>query len=299
MSAATVTATRDQTDRGAGAKRRHGGRRQRRIDLTVGLILAIMILVGLFPYVFMLLTSFKSNGQFYDSYWAPTTPLHLHNYATAWNQIKPYFLTSVIVAAGATVGSVALATTTSFVLARYRFPGRNLLFALIAVLMMVPGIASLIPQFILVRNLHLLNTRWVLMLPAIAGGSILATILIKTFVEQLPHELFEAAAMDGASGPRMFFSIMLPLARPIIGTVALMNVIGVWSEYFWPELTITTNSLRTIPVGLQFFQGQNSTNWGPMFAGFVLASLPLLFLFTFLSKYFLSGLQGGIPGTQD
>lgn len=278
--------------------RRRGGRRQRRVNRVVSAVLVVLVLIGLFPYLFMLFTSFKNNQQFNVSYWAPTVPLHLGNYTTAWNQIKPYFLTSVIVAAAATAGSVILATTTSFVLARYRFPGRNLLFGLIAVLMMVPGIASLIPLFVLVRNLHLLNTRLVLILPALAGGVILATVLIKTFIEGLPHELFEAAEMDGASGPRMFFSIMLPLSRPIIGTVALVNVIGVWSEYFWPELTVTTNSLRTIPVGLQFFQGQNATDWGPMFAGFVLASLPLLFLFTFLSKYFLSGLQGGIPGTQ-
>jgi len=284
----------------AAPRRRGRNRRNRRnrVNLVVGALLSGCVLVALFPYLFMVLTSFKTNGQFYRSYWAPTFPLHLGNYLTAWNEIEPYFVTSVTVAAAATLGAVVLATMASFVLARYRFYGRNLFFGLIAGLMMVPGIASLIPLFVLMKNLHLLNTLPVLILPALSGGVILAVILIKTFIQQLPQELFEAAQMDGASGPRIFRSIMLPLARPIIGTVALMNVIGVWSEYFWPELTVTTNSLRTIPVGLQFFQGQNSTDYGPMFAGFVLASLPLLVLFIFLSKYFLAGLQGGIPGSQ-
>lgn len=273
-------------------------RRRRRIDLMAGTVLAILTFVGLFPYLFMLFTSFKTNNQFYKSYWAPTLPLHFSNYGSAARQIAPYLLTSVIVAATATIGAVSLGALTAYVLSRYRFPGRLVFFALIAVLMMVPGIASLIPLFILMRSLGLLNSLPVLILPAITGGLILAVILIKTFIDQLPQEVFEAAQIDGATGPRMFFSLMLPLARPIIGTVALMNVIAVWSEYFWPELTVTTNSLRTIPVGLQFFQGQNVTSYGPMFAGFILASLPLLVLFVFLSKYFLAGLQGGIPGSQ-
>lgn len=277
--------------------RAHTRRRRRRVgQYAAGSVLSLLVLLGLFPFLFMFGVSFKTNQQFYDSYWLPSWPLQFGNYVVAWQQIKPYFLTTIIVAAIAIVVIVFLSSTAAFVFARYDFVGRKLLFGLIACLLMVPGISSLIPLFVLCRNLGILNTRWVLAVPHVAGGTVLATILIKTFVEGIPQELFDAARVDGAGGVRMFGYLMLPLSLPVIGTVALVNVISVWNDFFWPLLTVTDNNLRTVSVGLSFFQGQNATQWGPLFAGYTLASIPLLLLFTFLSRYFLAGIQGGIPG---
>lgn len=271
-------------------------RSKQRPQWVVGTVLSVMVFISLFPFLFMFATSFKTNEEFYSSYWMPTWPLHWSNYVTAWQQIQPYFVTTIIVAAGTIVGILLLATTASFVFARYDFIGRKALFGLVACLLMVPGLSSLIPLFVLCRDLGILNTRIVLMIPHLAGGTVLAIVLMKSFVESIPQELFDAARVDGAGGPRMFMHVMLPLSLPIIGTVALLNVISVWNEFFWPLLTVTDNNLRTISVGLSFFQGQNITSWGPLFAGYTLASIPLLLLFTFLSRYFLAGLQGGIPG---
>lgn len=271
--------------------------RRRRRDRVVGSVLGLLVFVGLFPYLFMLVASVKTNEQFSSSYWAPAWPLHLENYGTAWRQIQPYFVTSLIVAAGAIAGTVALAAVPAFIFARYDFFGRKVLFGLVAGLLMVPGLASLIPLFVLVRDLGLPNTHLVLVLPHVVGGVVLATILMKTFVEQIPQDLFDAARVDGASGPRLFLSLMLPLSLPVIGTVAVVTVIGVWNDFFWPLLVITDNDLRTVPVGLAFFRGQNLTEWGPLFAGYTLSSLPLLLAFTFLSRWFLAGLQGGLSGT--
>ncbi|MGX5681919.1 carbohydrate ABC transporter permease [Schumannella luteola] len=276
--------------------------RPRRARLRVGetiaiAVLSILALLGLFPYLFMLLTSFKTNEQFYDNFWGISLPLNVDNYLVAWNQVSPYLVTSIVVAAASTLGTIALGATSAYVIARYRFLGRNVVFAFVAVLMMIPNIASIIPLFVLVKDLGMLNTYWVLIVPQIAGGLVLAIILMKTFFEGVPQELFDAAKLDGANGVRLFWSIMLPLSYPIIGTVALMTVISVWNDFFWPLLTISENALRTVPVGLAFFQGQNSTQWGPLFAGYAISSLPVLLLFTFLSKWFLAGLQGGIAGT--
>jgi multiple sugar transport system permease protein len=270
--------------------------RRRRNQLLIKAALSLIVFVGLFPFLFMLTTSVKTNQQYYESWWLPTLPLHLENYTRAWEQIRPYFVTSVIVAAAAIVGSVVLCSVSAFVFARYEFVGRKVLFGLVAALLMVPGISSLIPMFVLMRDLGLLNTRAVLVIPHIVGGAVLGTLLMKTFVEQLPQELFDAARVDGAGGPRMFVSIMLPLSLPVLGTVALVTVIGVWNDFFWPLLTVTENELRTVSAGLQFFQTQNATEYGPLFAGYAIASVPLLLLFVFLSKYFLAGLQGGLPG---
>ena len=280
----------------SGIRQARARRRGRAEQAAVGTALSLLVFVGLFPFLFMFVTSFKNNDEFYNSYWMPTWPPHLGNYATAWRQVQPYFVTTVIVAAIAIGSILLLASTAAFVFARYSFFGRKVLFALIACLLMVPGISSLIPLFVLTRELGILNTRIVLTIPPITGGTVLATILIKTFVEGISQELFDAARVDGAGGVRMFTNIMLPLSLPVIGTVALVTLISVWNEFFWPLLTVTDNNLRTVSVGLSFFQGQNITRWGPLFAGYTLTSVPLLLLFAFLSKYFLAGIKGGMPG---
>jgi ABC-type glycerol-3-phosphate transport system permease component len=275
-------------------------RRRRRLrQLRISAILGLITFVGLFPYIFMLLASFKTNQQYFETPLVPTFPLHFETYPRAWEQIQPYFITSLIVSAGSVVGALALCTVAAFMFARYKFIGRKLLFGLVAVLLMVPGISSLIPLFVLMRDLGLLNTRIVLVIPHIVAGAVLGTLLMKTFVEQLPQELFDAARVDGAGGIRMFFSIMLPLSLPITGTVALVTVIGVWNDFFWPLLTVSEDRLRNIAAGLEFFHGQNATEWGPLFAGYAIASIPMLLLFAFLSKYVLVGLQGGLSGSDN
>jgi len=276
--------------------RRNRARRQ----INQGMIhvgLVVIAGVGLLPYLFALVTSFKTNEQFATDFWLPSFPMHGENFLRAWDQIRPYMLTSVVVALIAIAGILILSLLSGFVLARYRFPGRGFFFAIVVALLMVPGIAGLIPLFVMMRDLGLLNTIWVLAIPHIAGGAVLGTILMKTFIEGIPQETFDAARMDGASGPRMFRSIVLPLSLPVVGTVSLITVINVWNDFFWPLLTITKNELKTVSVGLIFFQGQTGTEYGPMFAGYLIASLPLLLLFTFMSKYFLAGIQGGLPGS--
>lgn len=268
--------------------------RIRRNDAIIAVVLAIIAFAGLFPYLFMVLTSFKSNAQFFKDFWLPAWPLHLENYTSAWLQIQPYMLVSFAVAALSIVGTTVLGTITATVLARYRFVGRKVVIALIALLLLIPSIASIIPLFVLMRDLHLLNTLVGLVVPMTVGGTILAIVLVSAYIREIPAEIFEAALLDGAGGIRSYISLILPLSRPVIGTVMLVTVINVWNDFFWPALITTDNNLRTIPVGLQFFKGQNVTEWGPQFAGYFLASLPLLLLFTFLSKQFLAGLSGGL-----
>ena len=259
--------------------------------------LLVLVLLGLAPYVFMLVTALKDNQQYNENFWAIAFPLHWENFGTAWLQIQPYLIASIVVAAGAVVGIVAVSLLAGFVFARFSFRGRTLLFTLIAALLMVPSIASLIPLFLMMRDFHLLNTFAVLILPQIATGAVLGTVLMKTYIEGIPQTIFDAAQIDGAGPVRLFRSIMLPLSLPVIGTVSLVTVQGVWNDFFWPLLTVSENSLRTVSVGLLFFQGQSATQFGPMFAGYLLASVPLLVLFVFFSRYFLAGVQGGLPGS--
>lgn len=274
-------------------RRRTLGRHQIGVKTAV----IALVLVGLLPYLFMLVTSGKTNQQFAEGFWQLQFPFHFENYATAWEQIAPYLLNSIGIALASTVLILLLSSTAGFVLARFRFPGRRVIWSVILVLMMMPGIATLIPLFVMMRDLDLLNTYTVLVIQYVAQGVVLAVILIRNFAEGIPQALFDAARIDGAGGVRMYFSIMLPLSLPVSGTIGLLTVSTVWNDFFWPLLVLSQDRLRTVSVGLQFFQGQNATEVGPLMAGYLLASLPLVVLFTFLSKYFLAGVQGGMTGT--
>jgi ABC-type glycerol-3-phosphate transport system permease component len=274
-------------------------RRKRGEKPQVGVKIAILaiITIAASPYLFMIITSFKTNQQFADSFWEIAFPAHPENYLTAWALVAPYLLNSIGISIVAIVLILLISSIAGFVMARYRFPGRTVLYGAVLVLMMVPGIANLIPLFIMMKDLGILNTYVVLLVPYTAGGVVLSTILVRNFVQGIPQSIFDAARVDGASGPRMFRSIMLPLSLPVLGTVSLITVTTVWNDFFWPLLVLTDDNLRTVSVGLLFFQGQNATDYGPLMAGYLIASLPVLVLFIFLSKYFLAGVQGGVPGS--
>ena len=267
----------------------------RQIGVKAALIL--LITISLLPYVLMVVTSFKTNEQFASSFWGIELPLHFENYGRAWNQVAPYLWNTIFIAAITIVLVLIVSSIAGFVLARYRFRGRNFIYGLVLLMMMIPGIANLIPLFVMMRDLGLLNTYTVLVIPYVTGGVVLGTVLFRNFVEGVPQSIFDAARVDGATDFRMYISIMLPLSRPVLGTIALMTVTTVWNDFFWLLLVLSDDSLRTVSVGLQFFQGQNATDVGPLMAGYFIASLPLVILFGFLSKYFLAGVQGGMPGS--
>jgi len=291
----TSTATLTSAKKSAAPASVGRDRSGRQIGVKSALI--ALIAVSLLPYLLMIVTSVKTNEQFAQSFWSIDFPLHFENYGRAWEQVAPYLWNTILVAGVSIVVVLIVSSLAGFVLARYRFRGRNLIYGLILLLMMIPGIANLIPLFVMMRDLGLLNTYIVLVIPYVAGGVVLGTILVRNFVEGIPQAIFDAARVDGASDARMYFSIMLPLSLPVLGTIALMTVTTVWNDFFWPLLVLSDDSLRTVSVGLQFFQGQNATEVGPLMAGYFIASLPLVILFGFLSKYFLAGVQGGMPGS--
>jgi ABC-type glycerol-3-phosphate transport system permease component len=265
-------------------------------EMGAFLFLTLLTVLGLGPYVFMLTISLKDDTQFLRSYWAPSLPFHFENYARAWEQIRGYLFNSIFVAGVTTLAVIALGSVTAYVLSRREVPGRNLLYGLISALLMVPAIGSLIPLFVFMHDLHLLNTYWVLILPYTASGIVFSTFLMKSFIEQIPEELFEAARLDGANGMQIYLRLVMPLSGPIIGTITMITLINVWNDYFWPLLTITNDHLRTATIGVAFFQGQYQTEWGPLFAGYFLTSLPLLIVFTLASRYFIAGIQGSSGG---
>ena len=263
-------------------------------NILVILVLALLVILTLYPFVFMIITSTKSYSQFLHSYWMPAWPLHVgENYLAAWNQIRGYLLNTIFVGLLTVVGFLFTTTLSAFVFARFRFPGKETLFAMLMVLMMIPQILQLIPAFMWVRQLQLLNTYWVLILPYIAGGQAYAVFILRTFFSSLPQGLFDAAHIDGARDFQIYYMVALPLSKGILATLAILRVQQVWNDLIWPLITLADDSKRTITVGLYYFQGATQTQYGAMFAGYLIASIPLFLLFLVGMKQFMAGVTSG------
>ncbi len=266
-----------------------------RHDFPLHLLLVIFAICTFYPLVFTVFTSFKDNSQFFSTFWGPAFPLHGSNYSDAWLQLYPVLLNTIFVGVISAFGVVFLASLSAYVFARHRFPGSSVLFYAIIALLMIPSVLTLIPLFLLVKSLSLLNTYWVLILPYIAGGQAFAIFVLRSFMAALPEEIFESARIDGASEFLIYRRIAVPMAKPILGTLAILALLGTWNDYIWPSVTLRNPALWTISLKLVSFSSQWASlqQYGPMFAGYVIASVPLLILFMFTMRLFIEGLASG------
>ncbi|HZS92035.1 MAG TPA: carbohydrate ABC transporter permease [Chloroflexota bacterium] len=260
---------------------------------TLTAVLWLLVAAMFYPFYFMVQTSLKDNSQFALQFWLPTFPLHLENYATAFPVIWHYIINSVIVVGCSTAGVIVVATLAAYPLARLSFPGREVIYYGLISLMMLPNILTLVPQFVLIRNLGLIGSYWGVILPYIAAGEILAIFILRGFFASLPEELFEAARIDGASEFQVFLRVALPLVRPAITAIAILQVLINWNDYILPLLVLTDDSVKTLVLGLVQFQTRFVTNYGPQMAGYTIGALPLLVLFSFGMRQFVAGITSG------
>lgn len=269
--------------------------RHARFQWQVHVPLIVLLLLTFFPFVLMIVFSFKDNTQFMLERWTLSFPMHLENFVRAWRigKISRYIGNSLLYSGISVAGTLFTAVLAAYAFARMKFWGKEILFYLIIGLLMIPGVLTLVPSFFLVMKLNLLNTRWVIILPYMAGGQAFAIFILRTFFMGIPEELFEAARIDGANEFRALMNIALPLSKPIIGTLALLQVYSTWNDLVWPLTVITKPELKTIMIGLLTFRGQFNTDFGPLYAGYVIASVPLIILFAFTSNLFIQGLTSG------
>ena len=255
--------------------------------------LTLLLLLTLFPFYMMMATSFKHKVQMNNNFWGISFPLQVDNYATAFQQVFPFILNSIIVTAGIVIGCIAVSSMAGYSFARFDFPGKSLLFLAILALMMIPGFLLLIPQFLVVKDLGMLNTYQGQIFPPMASISAMATLLTRTFFEGIPGSLLEASEMEGAGELRIFARIVLPLSLPVISTVAIISGITGWNNYIWPLVIVTDNSVKPVIIALANITGHIEQGLGVKLAGYIIASLPVLILFLVSTRSFTEGLTAG------
>jgi ABC-type glycerol-3-phosphate transport system permease component len=257
-------------------------------------IAVILLILAFIPIILMFVLSLKSNVQIYGNFWSLPNPIQWSNYNKAIGMLIPNMINTVIVVTIATILTVFLSANAGYVFAKMEFPGKNILFMAIISLMMVPGVLTLTPQYSLMQSYKIYNTWLALILPWIAGGQVFGIILCRTFMSGLPTEVFESARMDGCSEFRALFKMAIPLAKPILATVAIMKMIDYYNDFIWPLMVIENNSKQVITVAIRVFQSSTGTiDLGSMIAGFVFATIPMLILFIFTSRLYIEGITSG------
>lgn len=268
-----------------------------RLPVTIGiyLLLGALAIVFLYPMVLMILASFKSTPELFRNPFGLPESWSLDTFRDVWTRASfgTYLRNSVLVTGGSVLLLLLCATPAAYALTRYSFRLRTPIFLFFLAGIMIPMRLGVLPLYLLMRDLGLLDTLWSLILTYAASGMPMSVLLLSVFFRGLPRDLEDAARIDGASELTTFTRIMVPLARPGIATVTIVNVVPWWNDFFFPLLFITDNAWKTVPLGMQMFFGQHLTNWSLVFSGMVLASLPLLILYLLMSRQFIAGLTAG------
>ncbi|MFD9858011.1 carbohydrate ABC transporter permease [Streptomyces alboflavus] len=294
----TVTTT-GRTRVGARPAASPAARRRPRLPFSPWhLLLAPLAALFAVPLLWLLLSSFMSNAEinrFPPALWPSGVDLGGYRYVLG-NAIFPrWLLNSAIVSAVAVASNLVFGTLGGYAFARMRFAGSRVLLVLMLATMVVPFQLTMIPTFLVMKKLGLIDTLGALIVPALVTP--FAVFLLRQFFLSLPRELEEAAWIDGCSRLRVLYAIVLPLARPALATVAVLTFLTTWNDLTWPLIAINHDTQYTLPLGLTTFQGQHHTRWSAVMAGNVITVLPVLLAFLFAQKAFIrsitsSGLKG-------
>ena len=262
---------------------------------------AVLILIALsmlYPFFVMINLSFVKNDAIFSQAGSLFyTGLTLDNYRNVFTKLPlaKYFANSLVIATLTTVGQVVFAAMAGFAFARLKFWGRDFLFFLVLVTMLVPPQVNIIPLFFLMRELHLIDTYSALILPGLFGG--FGVFLMRQYFLSFPKDLTEAAKIDGCNIFQTFFKIVMPLALPTVVTLALFTFVTTWNSFLWPLIVTNSDGMRTLPVALAVFKGsfREVTLWGELLACSAVCAIPVIIVFLLGKKYFINDImQGGV-----
>lgn len=259
------------------------------------LFLSLFAIPTLFPLVWMFYTSLKTNQEITMDLFALPQALHWENYLYAWQTAKigVYFGNSMVVTFGAIVFTVFISASAAFILAKFDFRLRRAIYSFFIIGMLIPLQTVLVPLFIQMRSFNLLNSLWSLILSYTAFSLPISIYILESFIKMFPDSILEVAAIDGASIPRIFFTIILPMSRPALATVVILNFLNNWKEFSFALIFISRDLKKTLPLGLYNFLGAYTTNYAGLMAALTIASLPVLGLYLILQEQVIKGMTAG------
>ena len=264
------------------------------VTLWVNTALLIAALFALLPLLWMLSVSFMQPGEA-SNFPPPLLPARptWGNYIQLFNQagMVRYFVNSLVVATGLTLGSVLFNVMAGYAFAKLRFKGREAIFRSLLAALVIPGQVAMMPLYLMLKSMGLVNTWAGVILPGLAG--VFGIYMVRQYARSLPDALLEAARIDGAGELRIFFQIVLPLLKPVVVTLAVFGFLGSWNDFMWPLIVLTDGDLHTLPVALASLSREHVQDSELMMAGAVVTVLPVLLLFLALQRHYMQGLTMG------
>lgn len=257
-------------------------------------ILILGLAFALLPFWYMFVTSFKAQSMVFEyppRLWPESWSIDNYVRVLFENHFITYFKNSVIVACGTTGLTLLVSSMMAYAFARLKFPGRDGLFSVLLLGMMVPPVMLIIPQFLVARQLDLFNKYWGLILVYVTMNIAMQTFLLRGVFEGVPKDLEEAALIDGGSNWTIFWRIVLPLSKPGLAVVAINSFLYSWEEYAWALVSMQKEPYRTLPIAIANFQGEHLTQWGLVFAATIVALIPIVVIFATFQRYFVQGIS--------
>ena len=270
-------------------------RRVKRVSCVHYIFLGFCALIILVPFVWLLMTAFKDNGEFMMRPYQWPQSFSLDNFAAAWRTINMprLFKNSAIITVISVILIVVFAAMAAYTISRFRLKINKLLSGYFLLGMMIPLNAAIIPLFLTMRNLHLTNSYAGVIISYVAFNMPISIYLVSNYMRGIPDEIEESAVIDGCGIARLFIRIILPLARPICITVAIMIFMQLWNEFQFALIFLPNESYYTLPIGLSAFRGQYSTDYGVMVAGMTIAAIPTLVVYFSMSDLIMKGMTAG------
>ena len=262
------------------------------------LLLAGIGFVWIYPFLWMISASFKSQAEFFENRLGliPKAPT-IENVIRIWSKADfgSYFINTIIVTVFSVLIVLVMTMTAGYAMGRYRFRGRNLCMAVFLGSIAIPLVSTIIPTYEVVKSMGLVGTKLGLILSQAGGAHVIFLLLFTSFFESVPNELEEASKIDGCNFFQTFFHIMMPLCKPVATTVVIMETIWAWNAFMLPlVLTLNNPASRTLAVGLYAFKGENTVDWTGIAAGGTIAVIPVIILFIFMQKHFVEAIAGAV-----
>jgi len=265
-------------------------------DFGVSALLWSYAAIVLLPLLLVLGNTMRTSRQIFKEPAGLPTSINFDSYVRAWQEanFNVFFFNSLMITVASVVLATAVSALAAYILGRYTFTGSKFLSAFFMAGLMLPFRLAIVPLFLMLNDMGLVDNRWGLILVYAATGIPFSVFILSSFFRQLPKELSEAARIDGAGEFRIFAQVMLPLVRPALATVTVFQFVPLWNDFFFPLVLLRDTKKWTLAVGMTRFFGEFQTDWSTLFAGLVITTLPLIILFLLATKQIIAGLTAGI-----